>query len=112
MRRDNQLDTEAALNSVFTDIAKAFLFFYVVFWFLPELMPMVYEGLSIKPCTQSRVVKKVGGCNIWGACGVLLDDGSIAEVSKPAPDQLICTKREWFANDSQRIRIPASVRPE
>ena len=51
-------------------------------------------------CREYHSVVSIGGCDAFGNCGVVLDDGSRTQVSKPTSNQLVCTSKRWGRQSS------------
>jgi hypothetical protein len=45
-------------------------------------------------CVETKRVKMVGGCDRWGECGVMYEDGSFGSTKIPTVGQSVCTKWE------------------
>ena len=71
----------------------AILFFIVI-------MDRFFNPPFYRDCSEYHLVKKVGGCDFLGNCGVEFTDGTHGNVHKPTPQQRFCTKTDWLDGEN------------
>lgn len=84
----------------------SFLIMLIIFCFYGFLVfvsvagiHMIYENVnSHKVCDQQETVKSVGGCNIWGECGVTYRSGRLGRESFPSIDSVYCLQSHLEKN--------------
>lgn len=109
MRRISN-EIEIGLERFFSKHISEIFLVIIVIWLVSIGFGWCSDHLGIKPCTQAKMVKFVGGCDVFGDCGVMFTDGTLGQVRLPAHDQLVCTERSWFARKDDRVEIPERIK--
>jgi hypothetical protein len=48
---------------------------------------------TARVCVDERTVARVGGCDMFGVCGVAFRDGTYGQTTRPTPGQKVCLKK-------------------
>ena len=57
-------------------------------------------GTYRRGCTERKVIQTVGGCDLFGYCGVLFEDGTQRSLNKPVQGTSVCAQRGWVKSQS------------
>lgn len=68
------------------------------------LIACIIDPPYYRACAHAKIVKRVGGCDLFGICGIEFEDGSSGTATHPAPNQAICMEYHWVDGG----RVPAA----
>lgn len=108
--KNEPIDYESISHAVASAIQKSILvplvlsplFGFAFVW----LLGFAADKVKLRSCVESKVIRMVGGCNVFGTCGVTFSDYSHGTAYVPSPGQEICTRREYMAATDKQITLP------
>lgn len=60
-----------------------------------------------RPCENYKIVESVGGCDLFGLCGVTFSDGTAGQITRPSMRVFSCSEKfsylEWMKGNRPKL---------
>ena len=68
--------------------------YFALYW-------VTIKTFNLDKCIEYKTVRAVGGCSLFGTCGVEFDDGSFGEAKRPVVNLKVCTDYSNYEMDKK-----------